>query len=145
MNTPELWDSIHLCELKSSYMYLQPLLFCLPQINLCASRACYVDCGAYITVAIGLCFAHRSASATFTSAIRHKLGLTVTITAANILLTLSYVRISSAQSDFYPFVMERPLFIPDATSSKKCRNINAFQRFLHLHHLGVLWHKLNLL
>ena len=88
-------------------MYLQPLLFCLPQINLCASRACYVDCGVYTTTAIGLWLC---------------------------------VHIASI-GDFYTFVMERPLFIPDVTFSKKCRNINIFQCFLSLYHLCGLWYK----
>ncbi len=66
---------------------------------------------------------HRSAPAILTSAIRHKLGLTVTIITTDYLLTLACVRISSAQKffiaifgDFHPFAMERPMFIPDATS-----------------------------
>ena len=41
----------------------EPFLLSKALILLCASRACYVDCGVYITVAIGLCFAHRSAPA----------------------------------------------------------------------------------
>lgn len=88
--------------------------------------------------------AQRSAPPILISAIRHKLGLTVTIITADYMLTLSCENLIGAEVFLYPFVMERPLFIPDATFSKNHCGINAFRRFLRSYHLGVLWHKLNL-